>query len=165
MGTYRINLKIRRESDLYHPLDADQTQLNNDVISYVLSRYSEKHLSDQLEIHVLCTERVDKEHLASAFERYVKKELAANTARKRENTVKLIWLTVIGLAFVSAGILLSGALQSILVQILSLIGAFAIKEAADVWFLQMPKARIRQQRLKALSSTRIEVDPDRKSVV
>ena len=72
--------------------------------------------------------------------------------------VKQLWLFLVGIAFIGFWLLLAANIESIAVEVLSIIGSFAIWEAANIWIVEAPKMRIHKRLLERLKNTRIEFD-------
>ena len=72
----------------------------------------------------------------------------------------MLRLLVIGLIFVAAGILLSAGLDSILLELLSIVGSFAVWEAANIWIVENPEIKLRERFLRRLMETEIIVDKE-----
>ena len=101
---------------------------------------------------------IDENKLYAALHRHVQSELAQIKRSKRFNFIKQLRLFLIGLAFVAAGILLGKYLNSIPVEILSIIGSFAVWEAANIWIVENPALRLKQRLNEKLLQAEIRVE-------
>ncbi|MBR1811199.1 MAG: hypothetical protein IJ766_06085 [Clostridia bacterium] len=157
MDTFEIKIKINDESELYNSFDPEQTTLNDELLTYLTDRYTEKEFKKKA-VLVFSGEGIDGAHLKSALHRHVELELEKNAKQKKLNYLKQLRLFLIGLIFVAAGILPGKYLSSIPIEILSIIGSFAVWEAANIWIVQNPGLNIRKRLLKRLLDADIMVE-------
>ena len=157
MAEFRISVHVSDEDTLYNPFDAAKQTLSAALTDYITSCYTEKHFHESA-VLVFSGTHIDGERLKKALLRYIQKELEHNDRRRKRNVVKMLRLLVIGLLFVSAGILLGKRLNSILLEVLSIIGSFAVWEAANIWIVENPETALRERFLKRLMETSVIVE-------
>ena len=58
----------------------------------------------------------------------------------------------------TAAILLDGIIGSVPVELISIVGSFAVWEAANIWIVENPRNRLAKRTLKKLNSTRIVIE-------
>lgn len=58
----------------------------------------------------------------------------------------------------TAGILLDGVFGSVPVELISIVGSFAVWEAANIWIVENPRTRLAKKTLKKLNSTKIVIE-------
>ena len=144
MGTYEIRIHINDESELYNSFDESKSTLNESLLSYLQERYTEKEFGKRA-VLVFSGAKIDEDRLRAALRRHVETELDLIKRKKKFNFLKQLRLFLIGLVFVAAGIILGGYLNSIPLEILSIIGSFAVWEAADIWIVENPTVRLQKR--------------------
>ena len=153
---FEIKIKIHEEADLYNPLDPEGSELSDEVISYMVRKYQEKGRKEKHIIHIISDEPVDEEKVRNSFLAYsTKEEMIFGDVRNRI-TLKQLTLFVIGILFISLWLFASSRTENLLVEILSIIGSFALWEAADIWIVEKPVRRIEEKRLKKLMQAEVE---------
>jgi len=157
MGIYEIKLRIRSESELYNPLDADELVISDNVTSYISGRYREKNFRDKLILNIFSEEDVDLSKLRAALERYIEGERTALWNETQKNRVKQIWMFVIGAVLIAIRVYAPPQVPVIEREIISTVGAFSLWEAASIWIVKNPAAALRKRWFKAISDTEIKL--------
>ncbi len=160
---YEISLSIREEKELYSPFDESCKMLNSEVADYLAKQYNRKEADDDFALKIKCDGPVEFDRVRNAFQEMIKEQELHNTNRKRLNRIKQIWLFSIGSIFVAAGILLDGIIASIPVEIISIIGSFAVWEATNIWIVEKPRTRRVQRTIKKLKGTKILIEEPKES--
>ncbi len=155
---YEINLRIDEEKDLYSPFDESCRTLSSDVSDYLSGQYAKKDIGDEIILKIKCGGPVDFERVCGAFQELIREQKVKNANQKRLNIVKQAWLFSIGVVFVAAAILLEGILGSVPVELISIVGSFAVWEATDIWIVENPRTKLAKRTLRKLNSTRIVVE-------
>lgn len=155
---YEIKLTIRDEKELYNPFDESCKTLNSDVSDYLAGQYGRKEAGDGIVLKIKCDGPVDFGRVRGAFQELIRDQELHNANQKRLNRVKQLWLLIVGIVFVAAGILLDGVLGSVPVELLSIVGSFAVWEAANIWIVENPRTRFAQRMLKKLNDTKIVIE-------
>lgn len=158
MDTFEIRVRITVEDDLYSPYDPDRLTLNGDLLAYLVERYTEKEFGKKTVLRFTGME-IDNERLKAALRHHVETELERNRREKRRNHLKQMRLFLIGLAFVTAGILLGQILDAVPVEILSIVGSFAVWEAANIWIVENPGLDLQRRRFRKLLEAEIVIEP------
>ena len=153
---FEIKIQIHKEADLYNPLDPEGSELSDEVISYMVRKYQEKGRKEKHIIHIISDEPVDEEKVRNSFLDYsTKEEMIFGNVRNRI-TLKQLTLFVIGILFISLWLFAASRTENLLVEILSIIGSFALWEAADIWIVEKPVMRIEEKRLKKKLQAEVE---------
>ncbi len=155
---YEINLKIHDERDLYSPYDESCLTLNDDVADYLAKQYTKKEIGDEIILKIACDGPVTYERVRDAFRELIREQEIRNSNQRRLNRVKQIWLFAIGIVFVAAAILLDGLFSAVPVEIISIIGSFAVWEAANIWIVENPRTRLGKRTIKKLNATKIVIE-------
>lgn len=155
---YEINLKIREEKELYNPLDESCRTLSSEVSDYLTGQYGKKKLTDGILLKIKCDGPVNRERVCAAFQELIREQELHNTNQKRTNRLKQLWLFCIGVLFVTAAILLDGILGSVPLELVSIVGSFAVWEAANIWIVENPRNQIAKLMLKKLNATKIVIE-------
>ena len=101
---------------------------------------------------------IDWENAAAAFRRKIDARLLINAKDRKKNNAKMLRLFLIGLAFVAVGIALSVRLDAVPTELLSIIGSFAVWEAANIWIVQNPQNRMERRLLTRLAESEIHFE-------
>lgn len=152
---YEIKIKVHEEADLYNAFDPDQVQLKDEVVSYITRKYQEKERTDQYCMHIISDVPVDEERVRSNFRKYVEEEVGIISRDHKRSSMKQVLLFVIGITFIAIWAAMSSKTGVIVLEVLSIIGSFAVWEAANVWIVDKPAMRIQQLRLKRMKETEV----------
>ncbi len=156
---YEICLRIKDERELYHPLDESCRMLSEEVLDYITRQYEKKGLEEEIVFRIRCDGPVEEERVKNAFEELIVAEEIQNAKQKRINRVKQLWLFCVGVLFVTAAIVLERFFSySTAIEIVSIVGSFAVWEAANIWIVENPKSRLRKHLLRKLKATRILIE-------
>ncbi len=156
---YEINLRIHEESELYSSFDESCRTLNEDVTDYITKQYGKKGIdNEEIILKIKCDGKVDYERVRGAFQELIKEQETHNENQKRMYRIKQLWLFLVGIVFIAAAIFLDGRLGSVFMELISIIGSFAIWEAANIWIVENPKTRVQKKMLKKLNSTKIIIE-------
>ena len=147
---YEIKIRIHDESDLYNPLDPDQVLLESSVIEYAFRKFQERDHHEECCIHIISDEPVNEQRVKENIHAYIKNEQAIANKAHRLCTLKQARLFIIGLVFLLAWLLAANYADAIMVEVLSIIGSFAIYEAASIWITEKPHLRARKGWLNIL---------------
>ena len=150
---YEIGVSIHEENDLYNPLDPDCTLLSDDVVSYINRKYQEKERSAKFFIHFISDVPVNEERVRENIRSYLQHEIDFQTREHRNSTLRQIRLFMIGIVFIAVWLLAARQTESIAVEVLSIIGSFAVWEAANIWISEKPHIRLSKLRLMLLKDT------------
>lgn len=152
---YEIKIKVHEEADLYNGFDPDQIQLKDEVVSYITRKYQEKERNDRYCMHIISDVPVDEERVRRNFRKYVKEEVGIINRDHKRSSMKQVLLFVIGITFIAIWAAMSSKTGVIVLEVLSIIGSFAVWEAANVWIVDKPAMRIQQLRLKKMMMTEV----------
>lgn len=152
---YEIKVKIHEEADLYSSLDPDREQLDMEVVSYILHKYQEKKRKEPFCIHIFSDTPVDEERVRKNFRAFLEREEKNEEQLLHISSMKQVRLFAIGLAFIAIWLLVKTITNVLIVEILSIIGSFAIWEASNIWIVEKPNIRLKRHRLRRLMDTEI----------
>ena len=143
MNTREIKLKIHDESELFSPLDPDQTMLSDDVIDYLARVFLNKHrrLRESFVIHIISDEPVNETHVKDAIHAEFDRQQDDIHHALRRLMLKLIVLAVLGAAILCLWLYLSATRETVGVEILSIMGWVCVWEATSIAVLQRPELR------------------------
>ena len=152
---YEVRIRIHEEKDLYNILDPDQVMLSYEIISYVNRKYREREHNDDYRLHVISDVPVDQDRVRKSFASYLDHEQKIESREHHICTLKQIKMVIIGIVFIGLWLMAEGMTDLIFVEILSVIGSFAMWEAANIRISEKPRIRIRRIRLLILSEADI----------
>ena len=153
---YEIKVHVHEEADLYNPFDPDQVLLSDDVVSYILRKYEERpDVREKHVIHIYSDSPVDEERVRQNIRHYTEEEGMMMKRQQQRSRVKQLRMFIIGLAFIAFWLFLAAKSENILVEVLSIIGSFAVWEAANIWIVEVPELKLNRRRLARLEETEI----------
>ena len=77
--------------------------------------------------------------------------------------MKQVRLFAIGLAFIAIWLLVKTITNVLIVEILSIIGSFAIWEASNIWIVEKPNIRLKRHMLRRLMDTEVRFTVQKKA--
>ena len=129
-----IQLRIKRESDLYNPYDPTGTRINEMVYNYLKSYCTEgeykNHIKDTLQI--VTDEPIDETKAQKAIQDAARKDQGEFDRQLKKNRRRALWLYIIGIFLSALGITLSLILNQIVLQLISFFGSMAIRDAVTI---------------------------------
>ena len=153
---YEIKIKIHEETDLYNPLDPEQILLSDELVSYILRKYEERpDIRDKHVIHIYSDTPVEEERVKRNIRRYTEEEGKIIVRKQKTSRLKQVRLFIIGLAFIAFWLFMASITENIIVEVLSIIGSFAVWEAANIWIVELPAQRVYRRRLARLEDTEV----------
>ena len=129
-----IQLRIKRESDLYNPYDPTGTRINEMVYNYLKSYCTEgeykNHIKDTLQI--VTDEPIYEAKAQKAIQDAARKDQGEFDRQLKKNRRRALWLYIIGIFLSALGITLSLILNQIVLQLISFFGSMAIRDAVTI---------------------------------
>ena len=151
-------IKIRDESDLYNRFDPTQTRLSNDAYSYLKSLYQEMSAGERKNdvLRIQCDNEIDLDRAKKALQAAVKRDVDDYNIQLRVNKLKMIRLYVIGIALIVVGFALALVLDQLLLEVISIVGSMAVKDAAAIQIQHNPELRIKRRMIESLHDVKVE---------
>ena len=106
-------------------------------------------------IHIYSDTPVDEERVKRNIRRYTEDEGKIMKRKQQRSRIKQLWLFAIGIAFIAFWLFIASKTENILVEVLSIIGSFAVWEAANIWIVEVPEMKLYRRRLMRLEETEI----------
>ena len=128
---YEIKIKIHEEVELYNPFDPEGSELSDEVIAYIVRKYQNSFLD------------------------YARKEEMILGKVRNRTTLKQLTMFVIGILAISLWLFVARRTENLLVEILSIIGSFALWEAVNIWIVEKPVMRMEENRLKKMMQAEV----------
>lgn len=60
MKPHYIDIKVEKEADLYNTFDPNGIVLSDELIDYIIDRYSEKDFKERPVLHIICDTQIDR---------------------------------------------------------------------------------------------------------
>lgn len=143
-----INIKIDNELELYNRFDETNQTISDDIISYIENKIEEIPIYNSIEIDIKCDKIVDIENFSKSYQKYINKELKKKNKEIIFNKIRKILLLIIGIIFILLSFALSSKVETIITEIISIIGSFSIWEVADLVLLTGNDLKIEKLNLK-----------------
>lgn len=150
-----ISVRIEKESDLYDPFDPKGELLSSGVMSYIMDRYSEVPLGKRATITFFCSEDIDKERAVSAYRRRLETLRDVNRRDRKVLRLDMARLYIIGGIIIAAGLILKAFLDELPMEIVSIMGTFAVWEATSILLTKTPRNTIDNKKLEVLSEAEL----------
>ena len=157
MDTFEIKIHINDEDELYNSFDESRTVLNDDLLSYIQERYTEKEFGRK-PVLLFSGAKIDEDNLKKALHHHLEAELEQVRRSRKINFIRQLLFFLIGLVFIAAGIFLAKYLDSIPMEIISVIGSFAMWEAANIWIVENPELQLKKKLNEWLLDAEIRVN-------
>ena len=158
MATRIIRIHVDNEQDLYEKFDEDQILLSNDFISYLKRQHNKDRHGDIPTIRFISSIPLDEGKIRLALKHYIERALEHNQSERKRHGRNELYLFLIGLVCIVAGVVLSDLTGIVFLQVLSLTAGFAIKEAANIQFMLLPENRLVEREIKFISRANLEFE-------
>ena len=140
-----VSIRISSEADLYNPLDPTGEKLSDDVVSYIVNELSIKGVEKKSKLTIICGSKVDEDKVRASVVKAVNDNITVIDREKRTNTLNQFRLILIGVIVISFWLTISAVIKDLWVEILSIIGSFAIWEASNIWIVENPKLKAKRR--------------------
>lgn len=154
-----IQLRIKKESDLYNPYDPTKSKIDDKVYHYLKSFCTEleykKHLHDTLQI--ITDDPIDEDRFRTTLKNAVQKDRDEFDRQIAENNRRVIWQYIVGILLSAAGVSLALVLDQVLLAIISFLGAMAISNAVTIQTTVNHDIKRLRKLLDPFSDFRLEV--------
>lgn len=160
MATNEIKLKIHEESDMFTPYDPNQELLSEDVSTYLIRCYENKHRTtkEKLVVHIFSDTPVNEERVKRAIRGHCEQEKSNNQREIMIETFREICLAVLGLILLSLWAFLSASHEGMWMEVLSIMGWVAIWEATSIAILRRPELYHVRKTYDRASKAKIIID-------
>ena len=126
-----VKLLIHDEEDLYNQLDPEDRTLSDEVVSYVMRKYEEMGHSDKYRLQIISEVPLDQGRVIENFMAYLEHQQTIESREYRQLTIRQIKMVIIGVLFIVLWLMADGLTDLLFVEILSIIGSFAMWEDAN----------------------------------
>ena len=159
---HTVRLRVECEDNLYNAFDPENDMLSEEVKNYITDQLSDRNIGDQVEIHLLSSEAIDKGRIERAFRRWIIEEEKSIKKEFRKNLFQQLWMFGIGVLFIILSLSLENKVGEVWYTVLSTIGAFSMWEAAGIWIIENPKLRLHRKITRAIGeNTSVIIEPER----
>ena len=152
---HTIKLRVDDERDLYNSFAINQDTLSDDLMSYIEQKAEDRNIGEKVIIEVDSHKDIDIENLKRVFHKYIDDELNSLEKAKKVYSMKQIRLFIIGFIFIAIWLAFSKTNFAVIVEILSIIGSFAIWEATNIWLIDKPDLKMRRIKFEFLKNFEI----------
>ena len=141
MMTQEIKLRIHEESDLFSPLDPDQRQLSEDVISYLMrnTEIMYRKCKGKFAIHIFSDTPVNEDKVKKAIREHILLDLERNRFWAKLETIKEAVLMLFGFSVLSLWYVMADSDEGLYLEIMEIVGWVAIWEATTGALLRRPE--------------------------
>lgn len=136
-----IPLRIECEDDLYNKLDPTRSSIDDSVYDYMFEKMSVVRRGEKVRVNIFSAQKVDEDRIRKAFINNIDDLLSELHRERMMNRMSQIRLFIIGIAFISFWLAAATYLDGIWPEVLSIIGSFAVWEAANIWIKDNPALR------------------------
>ncbi|MBR2511834.1 MAG: hypothetical protein IKE49_02065 [Firmicutes bacterium] len=145
-----IRLKVKNESDLYNPFDADGKMLSEDVRNYIMEKLRLCKLSNGIETRIITDAEIDSDKIEKTLREWSEREETYVKKTYRRNLLQQCIMFAIGVAFIALSLVIQADIPIVVYTVLSTIGAFSIWEACSIWIVKNPELRFKKRMLKVM---------------
>ena len=150
----QIGLTIHEESELYNPFDEEL--LNDDLISFLHDRFRRTGIDAALCIRSFCP--LDESRFRNAFTRFCAEAKGDVERMRKRNHMRELRMLLIGIVFILLWLFISARTDGLGPEILSIIGSFAVWEAANVLIVENPELRLEKYLVNRLEKAEITIE-------
>lgn len=160
-----IEIKISEEEELYNKFDCKKETLSDEFVNYITEKMSIIPVYKQIVLEIDTKNDIDLQQFEICFENYINKEIEEIEKKIKFNNIKKIRLFIIGLIFIILSIALSNIFNTIIIELLSIIGSFAIWEMTDLMLLANRDLKLRKLNLQREQKTEIIKKIEKKTTI
>lgn len=160
-----IEIKISEEEELYNKFDCKKETLSDEFVNYITEKMSIIPVYKQIVLEIDTKNDIDLQQFEICFENYINKEIEEIKKKIKFNNIKKIRLFIIGLIFIILSIALSNIFNTIIIELLSIIGSFAIWEMTDLMLLANRDLKLRKLNLQREQKTEIIKKIEKKTTI
>ena len=154
-NTFCIPIKVEDEQDLYDRFLPSGLAFSSELLSYLEDQVVDRKVKEKIRLELFAPQSPDMDHFRNTYQTFIEKLIRRNKREIRLSDLKTILFLVLGLIFVSIGLLLSGKVGPLLAEIISAVGSFAMWSAASVFIETLPTLRHKDKLLKQFAKAEI----------
>ena len=154
---FTIPISVGSEADLYEPFDPAGNTLSAGLREYLESFVEEREVGQEVCLELVSAVPVDLGRFDKAYRTHVDALIRRCKTRRAKRSANAFRLLCIGIAFVVAGLALTGKVGPVPAAIISTIGSFSIWEAAAIWLEDIPSFRKRERVLGVYRRAQVSV--------
>ena len=160
MATQEIKLKIHEEADMFTPYDPDQTMLEEEISDYLIRCYGNVHRKSKEEfvIHIYSDTPVNEERVKKVIRDHCEQEKANSKHEIKMETYREITLAIVGVVLLSIWFVLSASIESVWMEIISIMGWVAVWEATSIAIMRRPELHFTSKKYDIASRAEIIFD-------
>jgi len=113
---------------------------------------------DKAVLRLQSDEAIDQVAVKSVFGSYLENQSEELDRERNRNHFRQLRLFIIGIVFIAIWLIVSAKTEGIGAEVLSIIGSFAIWEAANIWLVDSPQLRLKKRIVEYLSRIEIRFD-------
>lgn len=151
-----INIHVTDEDELYNSFDSTRKTLSDEVINYIEREEELIPIYNKIEVNIETDKNIDLNNFNQAYDEYFEDVISTKNKQMKFNNLKKVWLGIIGMLFIIASITLTNMLNTIITDVLSIIGSFAIWEVADLIILGNKEIKLEKFHLAKLLNANIK---------
>ena len=148
-----IHIRVNEEAEIFNPLDPEEKTLSDEVIAYIDEKIEGRKMYEKVTIEFICDKPLNMEKIEDAFRYYAEDLEEQFNQEYKVCTMQQIYVTVIGVLCISLWLGIRNFYEHVLIEMLSIIGSFAIWEAATIFIEEKPAIQLKRKRLKFMKNT------------
>ena len=150
-----IPIKVEDENDLYDRFLPSALSFSGELRSYLEDYLEDRKLGERVCLELQAPQTLDLEHFRKTFHVFMEKLIERNKRDIRLADLKAVLFLILGMAFVTIGIALAGVVDSLVAEIISAVGSFALWGAISTFLETLPTLRVLKKRLELFSKAEI----------
>ena len=153
-----IQVHLKSEDELFNRFDPSRTRMSGDVYGYIKNCFEEIPLPERgsATIQIEGETPIDTSKVTTLLHAAVGRDLAAMDLKLKVNRLKMWRLYIIGIALIVVGIVLALSLNQLLLEVISIVGSMAVKDAAIIQIQHDPDIRVNKRLLEQLKTLPIK---------
>ena len=145
-----IYISVESENDIYNTFGGPG-ELSGEVVDYVIGKLKDSEILEPVQLIFMSREAMNEQRVRDSISMWIKNEKHELQREEHTNKLRQLWLLIIGVVFVGLSIAVELLVSEFSFTVISTIGAFALCEAANVWFVENPQLRLRRLLVKHMN--------------
>ena len=155
MNKFCIPIKVTNEEDLYDSFLPSGLSLSGALTAYLEDYLEERKLGEGIRLELYASQEPDMEHFRNAYSAFINKLIHRSKRGIRRRILLAFAALGFGLTFILIGYAFNGRMDTVLSEIISSVGSFAMWAATAAFIETIPTLRYKSKLLKKFSRAEI----------
>lgn len=134
---FDMSIRIDDQTDLYNDFDNREETLSSDLVDYILNKIMISNIEDGVSIDIVSTIHIDVDKFRKAFKKSIDNEIKIVEKEIKYNKKRCFDSITVGIIFLVLYFILCFNVDSPFLEIISLIGSFAVWEGSGLYLFDI----------------------------